>query len=196
MRQLLSFCAEFAAAPLLLVPLFLILNRIRFHSGKRTALYTLLAVYLAGVYTVAGLPSVIYLRFEPNFNFIPFAGMSDSPSDAILNVALFVPLGFFLAVLWKPFRNWKKALLFGFCTSLASEVLQMFTFRATDVNDLITNTLGAVLGWLLAHFAVKLCPRLNLDNNSNDLPVVFGAVFCTMFFVYPFLYPLTWKLLH
>lgn len=36
----------------------------------------------------------------------------------------------------------------GFFMSLTIEICQLFCFRATDVDDLIMNTLGAFLGYL------------------------------------------------
>ena len=195
MRAILSFCVEFAAAPLLLIPLFLILNKVRFHSRKNTVLYTLLAVYLAGLWAVVGLPNVRYLRFEPNFNFLPFAGMSADLRGTILNVVLFVPLGVFLSLLWKRFRNCGSCVLFGFALSLTIEVLQMFTFRATDVNDLMTNTVGTLLGWTLGRTVIRFRPGLSGNHRTADLVLIFGAVFCVMFFAYPFLYPVVWDLI-
>lgn len=195
MRAIASFCAEFAAAPLLLIPLFLILNKLRFHNGKTTFLYTLLAIYLAGVWAVVGLPNVRYLRFDLNFNFIPFTGMTADLRGTVLNVVLFLPLGFFLTLLWKRFRSGGKCALFGFGFSLAIEILQMFTFRATDVDDLMTNTLGTLLGWLLGWVIIHLRPGLALDRRNSDLLLIFGAVFGVMFFMYPFLYPVVWDLI-
>ena len=78
--------------------------------------------------------------------------------NSLLNVLLFVPLGFFLPLFWKKFSAFGYTLLFGFCTSLLIELLQIFTFRATDVNDLMTNTVGTVLGYLLARIVLKLFP--------------------------------------
>lgn len=194
MRQLLSVCVEFAAAPLILIPLFLILNKVWFHNRRNTVLYTLLAIYLAGVWYVVGLPNVRYCRFDPNLNFVPFAGMLADLQGTLLNILLFIPLGIFLTTLWARFRSIGSCVLFGFSVSLFIELLQMLTFRATDVNDLITNTLGTLLGWILGHTVIKVRPRMCLDQKESDLPVVFGTTICAMFFVYPFLYPLVWNL--
>ena len=195
MHQLFYTGLEAAAASILLVPLFLYLNKLHFHSRKNTLLYTLFAVYLAGVYAVAGLPNVRYFRFDPNFNFVPFLYMFSDLSGTILNVILFIPLGFFLAVLWKPFRNPVWNTLFGLGISLVIEFLQIFTFRATDVNDLMTNTLGTLIGWVAGHCARKNCTALVCDNAKRDLAVVFGATFCVMFFAHPFLSGLMWRLI-
>ncbi|WP_431803507.1 VanZ family protein [Microbacterium sp. bgisy203] len=72
-----------------------------------------------------------------------------------LNVLLFVPLGFFLRVLGG--RGIVVALLVGFGVSLAIETTQLTgvwglypcAYRVFDVDDLLTNTVGALLGSLL-----------------------------------------------
>ena len=63
---------------------------------------------------------------------------------------MFLPFGFLLPVLWQSCRSWKTTTLAGFATSALIELLQLFCFRATDVDDLLMNTLGAFLGYLLA----------------------------------------------
>lgn len=182
-----------AVASILVIPVFLILNRFYFHNWKKTVLYTVFAVYLAGVYLVVGLPNVTYVRFEPNINLIPFLDIVSNLSETLLNVVLFLPLGFLTAILWKSFRNAKQNLLLGFCVSLGIEILQMFTFRATDVNDLITNTLGSLIGCCIGCVFLKLFPGLSCDGRKADAAIVFSAVFCIMFFLHPFIAPLIWN---
>lgn len=196
MYRLLLAGLDAAVASILLIPVFLILNHLFFHNRKKAALYTVFAIYLAGVYLVVGLPNVTYVRLEPNFNFIPFLDMFSDPSGVILNIVLFIPLGFFMAILWKSFQRIIPNLLFGFCVSLCIEFLQIFTFRATDVNDLITNTFGSLIGWSIGWILLKLFPTLSCDGEKTDRVIVFGAVFCIMFFVYPFFSPLLWDLFY
>lgn len=74
----------------------------------------------------------------------------------VLNVALFVPLGFFLRVLGG--RGIVVAALVGLGTSLLIETTQITgvwgiypcAYRVFDVDDLLTNTIGALIGSLLA----------------------------------------------
>lgn len=58
-------------------------------------------------------------------------------------------------------------LLTGFCTSFCVEFLQLFVGRATDIDDLILNTLGGCLGGLLclifAHLAPKFTRRFQVE---------------------------------
>ncbi|MFR2043249.1 MAG: VanZ family protein [Oscillospiraceae bacterium] len=152
---------EAGVAAVILVPLFLVVNRIYFHDLGRTVGYLIFAIYLAGVDAVVGLPCITYIRLGFNYNFVPFLYMFSDCKNSLLNVLLFVPLGFFLPLFWKKFSAFGYTLLFGFCTSLLIELLQIFTFRATDVNDLITNTVGTVLGYLLARVVLKLFPGRN-----------------------------------
>ncbi|OZG59771.1 teicoplanin resistance protein VanZ [Bifidobacterium lemurum] len=74
----------------------------------------------------------------------------------LMNVALFTPLGFIIGR-WLHAR-WRGALFGGFAVSLLIEISQLTgfwglypcTYRQFDVNDLMTNTLGALLGFGVA----------------------------------------------
>lgn len=178
-------------AALILIPVFWLLNRALFHNSRKCIQYYLFACYLAVVYVLVGLPNVTYIRAELNLNLLPFAGMLDDWKNSILNILLFLPLGIMLPVLWSNFRNTGKTILFGFAMSLAIELLQTLTFRATDVNDLITNTLGAYLGFLCA---TALLRKYNpaAENSTHELYIVIAAVLLSMFFIYPFVSAALW----
>lgn len=196
MHRILSMCLDAAVAAVVLVPLFLLLNRYYFKNTKRTACLFLLAVYFSGAFAVVGLPDIRYIRFDPHFNFIPFRYMFSDFSNSFLNVLLFVPLGFFLPVLWKHFEKLHRTVLFGFCTSMLIEVLQIFTFRATDVNDLMTNTFGTLLGWCAGRIFLRLVPGIVPGEKTQEVYAVCGVTFAVMFFVQPFLADLVWTYLY
>lgn len=188
MVRIFAALVETAAAAVPLIPLMILL----FRGGKQRAVYTLFALYLAAVGSLVGLPSLFYVRFGGNFNLIPFQGMIQDLKNGVLNVLLFVPLGFFLPCLWQKFRSCKAAVWEGFCLSLVIEVLQIFTFRATDVNDLIHNTLGTILGWALAIGLAKKCPGAK---TSRERFVIYGVVLAVMFTVQPLIANIFWKVL-
>ena len=52
--------------------------------------------------------------------------------------------------------------------SLTIEVLKLFVFRATDINDLIMNTLGALVGYLVA----KVIIRKSWDNGKDNRDIL------------------------
>ena len=52
--------------------------------------------------------------------------------------------------------------------SLTIEVLKLFVFRATDINDLIMNTLGALVGYP----AAKVIIRKSWDNGKDNRDIL------------------------
>jgi glycopeptide antibiotics resistance protein len=71
------------------------------------------------------------------------------------NVALFLPLGFLLPLLWPRLDRLWRTVGVGFATSTAVELSQVAFpgVRRADVNDVLMNTLGAALGFLAYRLA-------------------------------------------
>ena len=113
--------------------------------------------YLIGVLTMTGIGKLKV--FEPTIVLIPFRDMISGPIDTILNVVLFAPLGFFLPLLYKKYSHISTVALTSFLFSLSIEIVQMFGRGATDINDLITNTVGACLGFFIYQLLNKLIPK-------------------------------------
>lgn len=84
--------------------------------------------------------------------------MITGPIDTILNIILFVPLGFFLPLLYKKYHHMKTVALTGFLFSLAVEIVQMFGWGSSDINDLMTNTAGACIGFLVYCLLSRILP--------------------------------------
>lgn len=116
-------------------------------TGAHIAGALIFGYYLIGVLTMTGIGKI--KAFSPNFVWIPFAEMISGPADAALNLLLFVPLGFFLPLLYGKYDRISRTAAAGFGLSLSVEIIQMFGRGATDVNDLITNTAGACLGYFM-----------------------------------------------
>ena len=73
----------------------------------------------------------------------------DELTSHVLNIIMFMPLGFLLPLIWSNFRDVFRVALLGFCMSFAIEVSQLFCYRTTDINDLFTNALGTIIGYIL-----------------------------------------------
>lgn len=57
---------------------------------------------------------IITSSFSPRFSFIPFVDMIRGPVETALNILLFMPLGFFLPVLYEKYDTLGKIALVGF----------------------------------------------------------------------------------
>jgi len=95
-------------------------------------------------------------------NFKPFIYLFDYPTakEALLNLigntAMFLPLGIVWPVVFKKLNTHWKVIAAGVGVSLTIEVLQLpFFDRATDIDDLILNTLGFLMGYGI-YLLVKL----------------------------------------
>lgn len=103
--------------------------------------------------------------FEPVLNFIPFR--SGVEISSILNIIFFIPFGFLLPTLWMEFRKLLPTVVAGFLFSLIIEVGQLFTIRATDVDDLIMNTLGSIFGFIIFKIFSKIFKKLSSKTASE-----------------------------
>ena len=158
---------------------------------KNVCLLGLLSLYLGLMYGVTGLPSVQHFTWAPTVNLIPFSDFRDRRYVFLsgMNILMTVPLGVLLPLVWKKYRRFSATLGAGFFTSLAIEILQLFCFRSTDVDDLIYNTLGAVLGFLLGKLVLgrlwKRCGEV-----SKDYWLLNAILILLCFFLREFLYGL------
>jgi glycopeptide antibiotics resistance protein len=82
-------------------------------------------------------------------NLIPFNEPVILSSENILNIMIFTPLGVYAGILFERWIFGKK-LFFAFLISLIVEALQfILAVGAFDITDIITNTLGGIIGLLL-----------------------------------------------
>lgn len=133
---------------------------------KREALLLLMLVNLAVLLRITFFPRerldghirplILYTGSILPFrvNLIPFVRLSDYAyrRDLLFNVvgnaAMFIPSGILLPSLYPKLRGFFRTLAAGAGISLCIELLQLpFSVRATDVDDLILNTLGVAVGY-------------------------------------------------
>lgn len=200
MYRILSIGIDVLASAVFLTPLFLI---IRAFDGKRISawkkiLLFLFDLYLAAVFSATGVPTAMNIHLDFSLNLIPLAGLLGDIEEPALNVVLFLPLGILLPVLWKRFRGMKPVLAAGFFLSLGIELLQILTFRLTDVNDLLMNTLGTLLGFLAVEgIGKRFSGRLFFQDEPEgkyEFERAAGIVFLVNFFLTCFLSEMFWSM--
>jgi glycopeptide antibiotics resistance protein len=98
-------------------------------------------------------------------------------TTSLLNILLFVPFGVGLPFI-TVFRL-KKVVIIGALFSVSIEILQLvtglmahITFRVADINDVIFNTLGVVIGYLLFIEIVRTYRNLSYNSKKPANPIL------------------------
>ncbi|WP_277647141.1 VanZ family protein [Galactobacillus timonensis] len=92
----------------------------------------------------------------------------------LLNIVMFVPLGILFPLVFSKFRCWRKMTSVSFFLSLATELLQLISYRGTDIDDVIANTVGGMCGFALS----ILLDRDRVRRSSNGSIAVSVTVLC------------------
>ncbi|MGL6104821.1 VanZ family protein [Romboutsia sp.] len=124
----------------------------------------LIGLWGIGIVYILALLKIILFKYGfttelRSFNFIPFKFIGDyskgnfsvdvALKNVVGNVAIFIPMGMLILVLFKKI-NFKKSILICFLVSLSFELIQYIVgLGASDTDDLILNTLGAIVGILI-----------------------------------------------
>ncbi|BAL01636.1 hypothetical protein OBV_44370 [Oscillibacter valericigenes Sjm18-20] len=128
-------------------------------KGRDTLLVnTLMYVYIGLVLYVTLMPIITSIPFILNYPYRPisllpfddyFHGRGDTVRQIVLNMVMMIPFGFLLPIVKKQdiFTCIARTLMF----SLSIELLQPLIngFRSADITDVITNTVGGIIGYLL-----------------------------------------------
>ena len=115
-----------------------------------------------------------FYRFADNFG--PYSGrvQSDLLVYVVGNVALFVPLGFFLYLAVR--RRFALVVLACGLTSVAVEILQLPIWsRSTDIDDVLTNTAGGFLGALAAAVVLQLFRQSSDEEPEAEVTYAVGS---------------------
>jgi glycopeptide antibiotics resistance protein len=146
-------------------------------------------IYFIGVLSVTLFPlpvqkELIIYRRELSYvtnNFIPFTTIKEIIDQGniksvirtlIANIILFIPLGSILPLLWQRASKLSMVFLWGFAGSISVEFLQYlislligYTYRSTDIDDVILNIVGAVIGFSMLKLSLPVTGKfLNVSH--------------------------------
>ena len=100
-------------------------------------------------------------------NWIPFVNLFDYPEmrdilrNVIGNTAMFIPLGIVWPSVYKELDTHRKVISAGIGVSFGIEILQLpFYDRVSDVDDLLLNSLGFIIGYLLYLLVKRLSKKV------------------------------------
>lgn len=152
---------------------------------QRSPRYKLMLILFSCLYAVSvffftfiygGRNDLVRVSLKPPLYFIKalFSGKyRDVTNRSVLNMLLFVPYGY-LAPQWMRLRRknegWQKTIFIGFMTSLLIESSQLIFHRgAFELDDLVKNTIGTVVGWIIWMVLDKRIINRSHDEESlND----------------------------
>ena len=119
-----------------------------------------------------------------NINLIPFGGSlivngEISFSEIIKNALVFIPFGILIGVLWDK-KSFVKKILPIILTSFIFETLQfIFGIGASDITDIISNSLGGVIGVAITIVISKIFKN-NWQKIINVISLI-GCIVLTLF---------------
>lgn len=119
-----------------------------------------------------GLDTANFTLFKTIRMYIDYSYMLNSFENLVGNVVVFMPFGFLFPYVFTRGRNFLVMLLNAFLLVLGIEVFQLFSaFGAFDVDDILLNCVGAVLGYLIYFpfeaIRVRYWRKRDLHNHSS-----------------------------
>lgn len=103
-----------------------------------------------------------WLNFKPFVYWFDYPTMKEALLNLIGNTTMFIPLGIVWPSVFKNLNTHGKRIAAGVGVTLTIEVLQLpFFGRATDIDDLILNSLGFFMGYGIYLLVRKLRKRRN-----------------------------------
>lgn len=157
-------------------------------SAPYLIFFTIFYIYIFEVldYTLLQFQSLLLLKyFMPNLmlrqtagkemNLIPLIALTSSDvRTSLLNILMMIPFGFGLPFITS--LRLKGIILTGALVSISIELLQLVTgllaqttFRIADINDVIFNTLGAVIGYALFIGFLRIYRRMSEKMPANAI---------------------------
>ncbi len=132
---------------------------------RRALLQLAAAVYVAAVLSLTIFPLEVtwgeYANQAPWIGQINFIPLLTADITIVPNVIMMVPFGFLLPLMSRRATSASRAAWMTAAVSLAIEAAQLLSYivlnngRSVDVNDLLANTLGGLVGYALVTLALR-----------------------------------------
>ncbi len=169
-----NFLIRIAISFIILIAIYLVIyvRRLKTKEKNYKFIFSLFYFYISLVLFATIMPFDIVIpkqgiEFSQIANLKPFIDIIQKYDDAwlgvVFNVIMFIPFGILLPMLKK--ETFLKVLFFSFLFTLGIELIQLYYAwgqsefqRVFDVTDIITNTFGGILGYLI----YKIMKRTNI----------------------------------
>lgn len=164
------------------------------YSKEKIVLYKELKSLIYIIYCFALFKLVTTTDFESySNNFTPFKEImrydTTSPlfyRNVIGNIVLFVPFSYLITDMIKERAskcNILITLLITLLTSLTIEIIQMFIGRSFDVDDILLNFIGGILGFIIYHIAHKIYSYVPDKYKTNAMKLLSFILLIILFLI-------------
>lgn len=118
----------------------------------------------------------VFVNINPFYYNFNHASLHTVIKNILGNIFLMIPYTILLPFNFRKMRKWYTAIGTAFLTSVSIELIQLVwqltmlsTARKTDINDIIQNLIGAVIGFVCYNFLFRKVPILQpfIINNDN-----------------------------
>lgn len=174
------YICELCKVELVAVPVYLLIRRPWRNWSKREAALAVFVLFWMGLLTLAlqgqyDAPKTmirrafVRLQSGTGINLMPFHSIISYfryyDRDSFLvnfwgNILMFMPWGFGLVFLWRREQRLWPVICHSLALTLFIETVQLFIGRSVDVDDLILNFFGSILGAALYFALRKIFPKL------------------------------------
>ena len=149
---------------------FLFLLLLTIFKGGRIEFSNQCNSFMYREHGLLGIINIVPIKETINTFMHSETGMRNSLRNLIGNILVFMPLGFFIPLLFDKFNNLKKVLKVGCLSSLAIELSQLFVgSNVCDIDDVIYNTLGALAGFICYKTFETIIKKVNLKNKLDKI---------------------------
>lgn len=211
-----GYILEALAEYVFMLPIFIVIEMIICFYYKKQGVvikkgfiigWQLLACLMTMIFSITGASGVSdignhgksIIRLD-EVNLIPIIkwGMGDL-FGVVMNIIMFIPFGIGIPLLWKNGNTFVRTTFVGFVFSLLIEISQLFNFRATDIDDLIMNTLGTMIGYGIYYLLLRKITIFQMDNCNkkkvlkNNALINVVTIFGTYFFIGNSIINLIWR---
>lgn len=162
------------------------------NSRKRIQIFeeVYFVLFIVYIYLLVSIVSYGELNVSSGVNLMPFKEILRYElfgelfmMNVIGNMILYMPLGYFIGYFIKTKKTFLVMCITVFI-SLAGELLQTYIGRCFDIDDIILNTLGAVIGFLVYKFLYKMYRKLPNCFQKDGLYNVLCIIIITVIVLY------------
>ncbi|MDD3453446.1 MAG: VanZ family protein [Bacilli bacterium] len=152
------------------------LNKLNLFLKTALYIYFIFVIYFTLMPLFLPIPFINTNYTYWNLNLIPFYDIKlhhdNAIRELILNIIMLIPFGILVPIIYK--KKFFKIVTYSFLISFIIEFLQLISVRkinSCDVTDLISNTLGGIIGYfiylLFKKYILILFNKFNIQNKDN-----------------------------